>query len=126
MAREIKKASSMKKGSYIMINDDACKVASIATSRPGKHGHAKHRIVAIGVFDDQKRELLATHDVEVPIIEKRSGQVLAVIGANVQVMDTVTFETFEIPMPGDVTLDAGLDVDYFEFEGKHKITYVKS
>ena len=126
MATEPKKAKGMKKGSYIMINGEPCKVMSIATSRPGKHGHAKSRIVGIGIFDDTKRELLATHDVDSPIIEKRAGQVLAVLGSSVQVMDTTTFETFEIPMPGDVQLDAGLDVDYIEFEGKRKISYVKS
>lgn len=126
MATEPKKASSIKKGSYIMINDEPCRVASIATSRPGKHGHAKHRIVGIGVFDGQKREYLATHDVESPVIEKKSGQVLAVLGSSVQVMDAVTFETFELPMPSDVELDAGLDVDYIEFGARRKITYVKS
>ncbi len=109
-----------------MINDEPCRVASIATSRPGKHGHAKHRIVGIGVFDGQKREYLATHDVESPVIEKKSGQVLAVLGSSVQVMDAVTFETFELPMPSDVELDAGLDVDYIEFGARRKITYVKS
>ncbi len=126
MATEPKKATTMKRGSYIMINGEPCKVMSIATSRPGKHGHAKSRIVGVGIFDDTKRELLATHDVDSPIIEKKSGQILAVIGDHVQVMDSVTFETFELPMPSDLQLDAGLDVDYIEFEAKRKITYVKS
>ena len=126
MATEQKKGTSIKKGSYIMINGEPCKVMSIATSRPGKHGHAKSRIVGVGIFDGQKMELLATHDVESPVIEKKSGQILAVIGASVQVMDAVTFETFELPMPASLELDAGLDVDYIEFEGRRKITYVKS
>ena len=77
MATESKKLTEIKKGSFVMINGVPCRVMSIATSRPGKHGHAKSRIVGIGVFDDQKRELLATHEVTVPVIERKAGQVLA-------------------------------------------------
>ena len=126
MATEPKSAKTLMKGSYVMINGEPCRVVNIATSRPGKHGHAKSRIVGIGIFDGQKKEIIATHDIQVPIIEKKAGQILAIVGQTVQVMDTTTYETFEMPMPSDLQLDAGLEVDYMEFEGKRKITYVKS
>jgi len=126
MATEPKKPTGIKKGNYIMINDEPCKVAGISVSRPGKHGHAKARIVGIGIFDGQKRELLASHDVACPIIEKKAGQVLAIVGTNVQIMDATTFETFEVPMPTELQLAAGQEVDYIEFEGRRKITNVKS
>ena len=42
--------SSLKTGSYVIIDNVACIVKDIQISRPGKHGHAKARISAIGLF----------------------------------------------------------------------------
>jgi len=62
-------------GGYMMIEGDPCRIVDIAKSRPGKHGSAKARIVAIGVFDKQKRQFVKPVDLgaEVPIIDKRAG-----------------------------------------------------
>ena len=52
---------SLKIGSYILlpVGDQAtgepCRIVEYDTSKPGKHGAAKARIVGVGVFDDQKR-----------------------------------------------------------------------
>ena len=73
-------ANTLKTGSYLVIEGAACKVNSIQISRPGKHGHAKMRIEGIGVVDGKKRIIVIPgHDnVEVPIIEKKTAQVLSV------------------------------------------------
>lgn len=136
MATEQKKASGVKPKSYLMVDGEPCRVASVSSSRPGKHGHAKHRIVAIGIFDGAKRELLATHDIETPIIEKRAGQVLAKIPkgtdadgnaiVDVQIMDLTTYETFELPLPSDIDVSEGQEVEYIDFEGRKKVTIAKS
>ena len=67
-------------GGYMMIDGEPCKIMDITKSKPGKHGSAKARIVAIGVFDGQKRQFVKPVDngAEVPIIDKRPGQVFAV------------------------------------------------
>ena len=64
---------SIKDGSFIIIDGAACRVVSAETSKSGKHGHAKARIVAIGLLDKKRREIvLPTSDnVDVPMIEKR-------------------------------------------------------
>ncbi|AEH06509.1 translation initiation factor IF-5A [Methanothermococcus okinawensis] len=120
---------SLKEGQYIMIDDVPCRIVNIAISKPGKHGEAKARITAIGIFEPVKKEVVGPtrHKIEVPIIDKRKGQVLAIMGDQVQIMDLETYETLEIPMPDDVEgLESGVEVEYFEAVGRYKITRVIS
>ncbi|MGA7076452.1 MAG: translation initiation factor IF-5A, partial [Halobacteriota archaeon] len=49
---------TLKVGRYIIIDDEPSTIVSLATSKPGKHGSAKARIDAIGVFDGQKRSIV--------------------------------------------------------------------
>ena len=101
MSYKVVRAGSLKVGSYVIIDGEPCEIVEISKSKPGKHGSAKLRAVAIGVFDGVKRTLLCPVDtqVNVPVIEKRSGQVLSVSGESVQLMDLMTYEVFEAPMP---------------------------
>jgi len=97
-------AGSLKKGSYIVIEGAACTVTDIQTSRPGKHGHAKVRILAVGMIDGKKREaVMPGHDnIEVPIIQKRNAQVLSIHGKTANVMDAETYETFDLEIPEEI------------------------
>ncbi len=97
---------SLKIGHYIMIENEPCRIVEYDKSKPGKHGSAKARIVAIGVFDGTKRSIVSPVDakVEVPIIEKRSGQVISLTENTAQLMDLETFEVFFAPMPSDEDL----------------------
>jgi translation initiation factor 5A len=103
---ETKKASvgSLQKGSYIVVDGAACKVVSTATSRPGKHGHAKVNLMAVGLLDGKKRNLiLPGHDhVDVPIIGKKTAQVLSISGDTANLMDSETYETFDLPIPDEL------------------------
>ncbi|MEM3540212.1 MAG: translation initiation factor IF-5A, partial [Thermoplasmata archaeon] len=94
----------LREGSYIVIDDEPCKIVEFTTSKPGKHGEAKARIVAIGVFDNQKRSVVypVKHKVKSPIIDKKVGQIISIIGDTAQIMDTSTFETFELPIPEEL------------------------
>jgi translation initiation factor 5A len=117
MTTKVVSAGTLKDGSYIVIDGAACKVATTDTSKTGKHGHAKVRIVAIGLLDSKKREIvLPAHDnVEVPLIEKKSAQVLSVNGDMANVMDEETFETLDLKIPEDLkeTVVAGCKVLYW-------------
>jgi translation initiation factor 5A len=97
-------AGSIKPGSFIVMDGAACKVVDVQVSRPGKHGHAKCRITAVGLLDDKKRvEVMPGHDlVDVPIIGKKSAQVLAVNGDMANLMDIETYETFDLPIPEEL------------------------
>lgn len=99
-----KSVATLQKGNYVIVDGVACIVADTQTSRPGKHGHAKIRIVAVGMIDGKKREMVMPgHDnVDVPIIEKRTAQVLSVSNNNANVMDSETFETFDLTIPEEL------------------------
>lgn len=103
---ETKKESigALQKGSYIVVDGAACKVVSTATSRPGKHGHAKVNLMAVGLLDGKKRNLVAPgHDmVDVPIVGKKSAQVLSIEGNKANVMDMETYETFDLEIPEEL------------------------
>ncbi|HEU12738.1 MAG: translation initiation factor IF-5A [Thermoplasmata archaeon] len=115
----------LREGSYIVIDDEPCRIVEFTTSKPGKHGEAKARIVAIGVFDNQKRSVVypVKHKVKSPIIDKKVGQVISIMGDMAQIMDTTTFETFELPIPEELkgSLQQGQEVQYWEAMGKRKI-----
>ncbi len=101
MAEKTTEIKNCKPGSYIMIEGEACKVLSMTKSKPGKHGAAKVRLDAMGIFDDKKRNLMgpATMSVEVPVIEKKKAQVISISGSIVQLMDLQSYETFECSIP---------------------------
>lgn len=98
MTTKVVTGTSLKKGSYVILEGAPCKVVDVQISKPGKHGHAKSRIIATGVLDDKKREVVmpSQGNVEVPIIEKRTAQILSVKGDVATVMDAETFETFDM------------------------------
>jgi len=122
---------SIKVGSYVLIEGEPCRIVDYAKSKPGKHGSAKARVVGIGVFDGVKRSFVKPVDsqVEVPIIEKRSGQVIALLPSAVQVMDLETYEVFETPLPEDESvkerLASGIEVEYWRILGRVKIMRTK-
>ncbi len=92
---------SLKKGNYVVIEGAACVVTDTQVSRPGKHGHAKVRLTAVGIVDDKKRVIvLPGHDnINAPIIEKKIAQVLSISGDMANVMDNKTYETFDLKIP---------------------------
>ncbi|ABR54146.1 translation initiation factor eIF-5A [Methanococcus vannielii SB] len=117
----------VKVGQYVVIDGIACRVMDTAHSKPGKHGGAKVRMVAVGIFEPVKKEYVgpAGSRIDIPLIDKRKGQVLALMGDQVQIMDMESFETLEIPMPEDVEgIESGAEVEYFEAMDRYKITRV--
>jgi len=95
---------SLQKGSCVVIEGVACKVIDTQVSRPGKHGHAKVRMSVVGLLDEKKRiVVMPGHDnVEVPIIEKKNAQVLSVQNDIANVMDSETYETFDLKIPEEL------------------------
>tara|TARA_Y100000310_G_C20141699_1_gene560575 strand:- start:176 stop:568 length:393 start_codon:yes stop_codon:yes gene_type:complete len=95
---------TLKKGSTVVIEGAACKVTDTQVSRPGKHGHAKVRLTAIGLIDGKKRVIVMPgHDsIDTPIIDKKTAQVLSVIEDTANIMDMGTYETFDIKIPSEL------------------------
>ncbi len=128
---------SLKIGSYILlpVSDqptvDPCRISEYDTSKPGKHGAAKARIVGVGVFDGQKRPHVGpvSMQVHVPLIDKKSGQIISITGPDIQVMNSETFETVDIDMIDDEVsgrLEQGQDIEYWNVMGRTKIMRIKT
>jgi translation initiation factor 5A len=128
MSTEQAEVRELKEGRYINIDDEPCKILSISTSKPGKHGEAKARIEAMGIFDGNKKSVVypVKHKVQVPLIDKRQAQVVSIQGGEAQLMDLETYEMFQVPVPDDLkdTLKAGSDILYIVAMGRKKITRV--
>lgn len=121
--------SSMQKGSYIVLDGVACKVLDTQVSRPGKHGHSKIRLSAIGLIDNKKRVVVMPgHDnVEVPVIEKKNAQVLSIQSNIANVMDSETYETFDMEIPEELKANVveGVTVLYWVILDKKVMKQVK-
>ncbi len=121
----------LKKGYYIVIDGEPSRILSIEKSKPGKHGSAKARITAIGVFTNKRRSIVSPVDamIEAPIINKRSCQVISLPGDFIQLMDLETYEVFEVPTPEDEEiksqLETGKEVEVWSSLGYRKIVRVK-
>ena len=109
----------------MVIDDEPCKILDLTTSKPGKHGEAKARIVAVGLFDGGKRSVVfpVTHKVQVPIIDKRNAQVVSIQGSEVQLMDMENFEMFNLHIEDEYKdkLEPGQEIQYQEALGRRMI-----
>jgi len=129
MSKIFSSAKELKDGKYVIIDDIPCRVVHIDSSKPGKHGAAKMRVTAIGVFDGQKKNLLVPSDadVEVPIIERKTAQIVSVSGDTVQLMDTTSYEVYELTVPEEFRAGAevGKEAEIMEALGKRAIMRIK-
>lgn len=121
--------NTLKVGDTLIIDNAPCKITDLATSRPGKHGHSKINLMAVGILDGKKRNaVMPGHEkVEVPIVEKRSAQVLSISGDKASVMDTETYETFELEVPEELRgqVVEGGQVLYWVLMGQKIIKQIK-
>ncbi len=123
MVLKIISATEAKPGANIIIDGDAYTVKKIDTSKTGKHGASKCRIEAVGIANGQKKIIAVPgHErFEVPMIDKRKGQVLSMgAGNKVSIMDLESFETLEIDCDEEVRneLQENSNVEYWDVEGQ--------
>jgi len=122
---EMKEIRELKIGRYVNIDESPCKITSISTSKPGKHGSAKANIEAVDIFTGSKKSINApvSTKVQVPQIDKRKGQILSIQGKEVQIMDLETFETFSMAINDDheSVIEDGAEILYLVAMGKNKL-----
>ena len=121
MVAKIINATEAKVGTNIMVDGKPSTVKKIDISKTGKHGHAKARIEAVGMFDGSKKVIVVPgHDrLEVPLVDKRKGQILS-IGDKVSLMDLENFETIDVNCPDDLKsqLEESGNAEYWDIEGE--------
>ncbi|MBA5942318.1 MAG: translation initiation factor IF-5A [Methanophagales archaeon] len=123
--KELIEVRMLKEGGYVIIDDVPCTIVNITISKPGKHGAAKARMDGIGVFDSQKRTAVqpVTSKMYVPIIVRRSGQVLSVSDDTAQIMDMEDYSIIELKIPENMKerVEPGKELSFLHYEGKYKI-----
>jgi translation initiation factor 5A len=120
----------IKEGSYVIIDGEPCRVVQSDKSKPGKHGSAKIRLAAVAIFTGSKKSYVgpSASRIDVPNIDKRSGQVISVSPNSVQIMDLENYETFETSLIEDeikAKLQPGSEVEYWSVMGRTKVVRVK-
>ncbi|MEK6926422.1 MAG: translation initiation factor IF-5A [Nanoarchaeota archaeon] len=121
MVLKIINATEAKPGTNIILEGEAYTVKKMDVSKTGKHGHAKCRIEAVGIINDNKKVFVVPgHErFDVPMVNKRKGQVLSISG-QVSIMDLESFETLEIGCSEEIKseLEENSNVEYWEINGK--------
>lgn len=121
MVLKIINATEARPGTNILLEGEPYTIKKIDISKTGKHGHAKARIEAIGIINQQKKVFVVPgHErFEVPMVDKRKGQVLSITN-KVSIMDLENFETMEIDCPEEIKseLKENSNVEYLDVEGR--------
>jgi translation initiation factor 5A len=112
------KAGSCKKGIHVMLKGNPCKIIEIATSKTGKHGHAKVNITGIDIFSGKKYQESSptSHNLMQPIITKQDYQLIE--------LDDDNFLTL-MDENGAIREDLSLDPEDIESNNKLKEDFKK-
>ena len=128
MAHKIIEATQLRVGSYLTIEGEHYSIKGMDISKTGKHGHAKCRFEAVSLTGGKKKVMVVPgHErFEVPMVDKKKAQVLAVSGDVASLMDADSFENFELPVPDDLkdSITDGGTVEYWDMEGEKIIKRV--
>jgi translation initiation factor 5A len=122
---EMKEIRELKVGRYVNIDDEPCKILSISTSKPGKHGSAKANIDAASIFTGAKKSLVGpvSTKCQVPVIDKRKGQVLYTQDNEISLLDIKTNETvtMEINADHECSIEPGAEILYIVAMDRYKL-----
>jgi len=128
MVLKIINATEAKSGTMILIDNEPYTVRSNDISKTGKHGHAKCRMEAIGIFTGKKKVITCPgHErFDVPHVDKKRAQVLSVSEGNASVMDLESYETSDLPFHKDLKekMEPEKQVEVWDVEGKKVIMRV--
>lgn len=118
---EIKK---VRPGDYILFKNEPYRIIKNQIVVTGTHSHAKNKLDLQGLFSGKYESVvLPPHERldDVEIVRKRA-QLLSKQGPTAQIMDMVSFETFETEM-NDVLkeINEGEEVTYVEFNGRASV-----
>lgn len=112
-------------GTTILVEGKAVTVLSNDISKTGKHGASKCRMECREIFSGKKRIVAVPGDTrfDVPMVEKKRAQVLAVNGDKVSIMDLESYESLDLAYDEDLKdqLAPEKQVEYWDVEGQDKV-----
>ena len=123
-------ATELQKGSYFIYNNEPVRVLRKEVVAYGTHSHSKLKIYFQGLNDSGEKNINLQHGDKVEIVEimKKQGQVISKLNNKLQIMDTVSYETFEAGCSPETfsRLNENDQVSFVEFRGNIQIIEKKS
>lgn len=114
---------TLKVGRFCVVDDEAYKILSISTSKPGKHGSAKARIELVSLFSSKKISHVGsvTDSIHVPMIEKGKALVTHIDGEEVHAMNMKDHTMMILPLDADMNVEPSKEILWMEALGRYKI-----
>ena len=114
---------TLKVGRFCVVDDEAYKILSISTSKPGKHGSAKARIELVSLFSSKKISHVGsvTDSIHVPMIEKGKAMVTHIDGEEVHAMNMKDHTMMILPLDADMNVEPSKEILWMEALGRYKI-----
>jgi len=114
---------TLKVGRFCVVDDQAYKILSISTSKPGKHGSAKARLELVSLFSSKKISHVGTvtDKIHVPMIEKGTAVVTHMEGDEVHAMNMRDHSMMILPMEPELNIEAGKEIMWMEALDRFKI-----
>ena len=114
-------AKDLRKGAYILLNGEIMRVVRKETVAYGTHSHSKTKLFLQGLLSKGEKDInLMHHDkVEELDITRKAAQVISKIGEAVQIMDSVSYETFDAKIESETLeeVSEGDTVTFIEHNG---------
>ena len=98
----------LKKGGHCVISGRPCKIMEITTSKTGKHGHAKAKIVGVCIFSEKKAEDVqpVSHNKDVPFITRTEYTIITLLDDNyISLMDSKGKTRDDLKLPSETEYD---------------------
>ncbi len=114
-------AKDLRKGAYILHNGEIMQVVRKETVAYGTHSHSKTKLFLRSLLSKGEKDInLMHHDkVEELDITRKAAQVISKMGEAVQIMDSVSYETFDAKIEPETLQEVseGETVTFIEYNG---------
>lgn len=118
-------AQELERGNYFIYNGEPVRVLRKEVIVVGTHSHSKLKFYIQGLNEKGERDINFHHTDKIEIVDiiRKLGQVIAKANNKVQVMDMVSYETFDVNSPQDLfnDLSEGDNVTFIELNGNIQI-----
>ena len=118
-------ASELEKGSYFIYNNDPVRVTRKETVAYGTHSHSKLKIFFQGLNEKGEKSINLHHTDKVEIVDiiRKLGQIISKTNNKIQIMDMVSYETFDANARAELFNDLkdGDNVTFIESKGNIEI-----
>ncbi len=118
-------ATELERGTYFIYNNEPVRILRKEVIVVGTHSHSKLKFYIQGLNEKSERSVNFHHTDKVEIVDivRKLGQIISKSSNNVQVMDMVSYETFDANTPSELfnQLNEGDQVTFVDINGKIQI-----